>query len=125
LADAIEQQWQRSDNTKILQLCRHHLRSMGEFGKAPGQIDTLVLGCTHYPFALNELRSLVGETVQIIDNGEPVARHAKKVLADKGLTAVSGIGGIALFATGETGSLQHAADMWLGHAAQPVCQAQV
>ncbi len=125
LADAIEQQWQRSDNTKVLQLCQHHLRAMGEFGEAPGQIDTLVLGCTHYPFALNELRSLVGKTVQIIDNGEPVARHAQKVLADKELTAVSGMGGIALFATGETGSLQHAADMWLAQASQAVTTAKV
>jgi glutamate racemase len=125
LADAIEQQWQRSDNTEVVQLCQNHLRSMGVFGTAPGQIDTLVLGCTHYPFALNELRSLVGETVQIVDNGEPVARHTQKVLKDQGLAALSGSGGIALFATGETANLQHAADMWLGHAAQPVCQAQV
>lgn len=113
LADAIEQQWQRNDTSHVLALCEQHVAAMGAFGVAPGQIDTLVLGCTHYPFAVHTLRALVGDAVQIVDTGAPVARHAHKVLADKGLLAASGSGGITLFATGDTGNLQHAADTWL------------
>ena len=113
LADAIEQQWQHSDKQPVQALCQRYLQAMGAFGNATGQIDTLVLGCTHYPFAMPILRSLVGPAVQIVDTGEPVARHALKVLTDKGLALGSGPSGISLLATGEVGSLQHAADSWL------------
>ena len=125
LADAIEQQWQRNDASQVLALCEQHVAAMGAFGHAPGHIDTLVLGCTHYPFAVHTLRALVGDAVQIVDTGAPVARHAHKVLADKGLLAVSGSGGITLFATGDMGNLQHAADMWLPRFALTVNTAAV
>ena len=52
LAIAIEQQTEKSlnDTQAIDALCAHYVASMGSFGLAPGQIDTLVLGCTHYVF---------------------------------------------------------------------------
>ncbi|MGI4985535.1 MAG: glutamate racemase, partial [Janthinobacterium lividum] len=37
--------------------------------------DTLALGCTHYPFLIPLIRSLVGERLHIIDNSTPVARQ--------------------------------------------------
>lgn len=37
--------------------------------------DTLVLGCTHYPFLLQTIRSLVGEGIQIIEPSAAVARE--------------------------------------------------
>ncbi len=51
LADAIE----REDTTKIIALCAKYMGAMGQFGTQGGQIDTLVLGCTHYPFASEHL----------------------------------------------------------------------
>ena len=47
LADAIE----RDDAIKTEALCAYFTRAMGQFGLNPGEMDTLVLGCTHYPFA--------------------------------------------------------------------------
>ena len=37
--------------------------------------DTLILGCTHYPFLSPLLRQIVGEAVTLIDTGAAVARH--------------------------------------------------
>jgi glutamate racemase len=37
--------------------------------------DTLILGCTHYPFLSNLIRDVAGEQVILIDTGEAVARH--------------------------------------------------
>lgn len=37
--------------------------------------DTLILGCTHYPFLSHLIREVVGEQVTLIDTGEAVARH--------------------------------------------------
>lgn len=37
-----------------------------------GSIDTLVLGCTHYPYLLNEIRSIVGDRIAIISQSDIV-----------------------------------------------------
>jgi len=113
LADAIEQQWQHADNTRVQALCKKYVNAMGGFGTQPGQIDTLVLGCTHYPFAMHELRMLVGPDVQMVDTGAPVARHTQSVLDAEGLVRDSGQGSVALLATGDVKNLQQAAQMWL------------
>ncbi len=47
-------------------------------------IDQLVLGCTHYPFLIPALRSLLPGHVKIVDCGLPVARQTQAVLAAKG-----------------------------------------
>lgn len=44
------------------------------------QIDYLVLGCSHYPFLIPQIREIVGDKVTIIDSGEAVARQTKAVL---------------------------------------------
>jgi glutamate racemase len=43
-------------------------------------VDTLVLGCTHYPFVTPIIRKLVGPDVTIIDPAPAVARQTKRVL---------------------------------------------
>ncbi len=48
-------------------------------------IDTLVLGCTHYPFLLPLLRSILGPEIQIIDPAPAVARQVQRVLSNKEL----------------------------------------
>jgi glutamate racemase len=53
---------------------------MGQFGSKEGQVDTLVLGCTHYPFAADLLQARVGPSVRLVDTGEPVARHTRQLL---------------------------------------------
>ena len=44
------------------------------------RIDTVVLGCTHYPYLIPVLRELLPEQVTIIDSGEAVARQTRAVL---------------------------------------------
>ncbi len=114
LADAIEQQWQPGGNEAVQVLCRQYLAQMGAFGNTPGEIDTLVLGCTHYPFANRELQSLTGGAVRLIEPGAPVAKRVQQVLLDKGLTAQTDAGQLQLLATGETRNLQEAVRHWLG-----------
>lgn len=48
-------------------------------------IDTLVLGCTHYPLLRNTIQKVIGENVQLIDSGVETARVVKKILEDNDL----------------------------------------
>ena len=52
-------------------------------------VDTIVLGCTHYPFAIPVIRKIVGPDVRIIDPAPSVARHTRAVLAENGLLNLS------------------------------------
>lgn len=108
LADAIE----RNDAAQIHALCAHYTRAIGHFGTEPGEVDTLVLGCTHYPFASQILQALVGPRVHLVDNGEPVARQTGRMLGSPSLD--SRPGQCQLFSTGDPVTLQNAAKRWLG-----------
>lgn len=45
-------------------------------------IDYLVLGCSHYPYLIPQIKKILPKHIQIIDSGEAVARQTKKVLND-------------------------------------------
>lgn len=85
-----------------------------EFGNQAGQIDTLVLGCTHYPLARPHLRALLGPAVQIIDNGQAVARQTRRRLQADLADARQPAGPPRLLSTGSPHALQTAASRWLG-----------
>ena len=45
-----------------------------------GKLDAVVLGCTHYPFARNAIRRVLGENVVLLDGGEGTARETRRRL---------------------------------------------
>jgi glutamate racemase len=109
LAEAIE----REDAPKTETLCAKYTQAMGKFGTAPGQIDTLVLGCTHYPFAQARLRALLGSHVQLIDSGVPVARQTRRVLQTHSMLAHKREQRIQFYTTGQSAILHSAVQRWL------------
>jgi len=52
-------------------------------------IDTLVLGCTHYPILKEVIQDVVGAQVELIDSGEATAVEVKALLRDKGLARLT------------------------------------
>ncbi len=49
------------------------------------KVDTLVLGCTHYPLLKRVISKVMGKEVKLIDSAEETAVEVKKVLTQKGL----------------------------------------
>jgi glutamate racemase len=47
--------------------------------------DTIVLGCTHYPFVKHVIQEIVGDKITLIDTGAAVAKQLKRQLEEKGL----------------------------------------
>ncbi|MFT4195636.1 glutamate racemase [Ottowia sp.] len=115
LAAAIE----RLDTPEIIAASARWTGAIGRFGSEPGQIDMLVLGCTHYPLVRPQIAALVGPQVTLIDSGEAVARQTERVLRSTGLLRTPGQadGRLHLLASGSTAALQRAARHWLGWAA--------
>ncbi len=46
-------------------------------------IDYLVLGCSHYPYLIPQIKKILPKHIQIIDSGEAVARQTQSVLKEK------------------------------------------
>ncbi len=114
LADAIE----HADAIKTIAACANSTGSMGLFGLKKGAMDTLVLGCTHYPFAIDTLRPLVGEHVVFLEGGAPVARQTRRLLTERNWLALapadaSPIAPPVFCTTGDANNLKTAVQRWL------------
>ena len=44
------------------------------------KIDTLILGCTHYPILRNTISKVIGKKIKLIDSGEEAAKEVKRLL---------------------------------------------
>ena len=76
-------------------LAEHEVaRLMAEEYLAPfreTEMDTLVLGCTHYPLLKATLALVLGPEVALIDSAEPTVRRLGDLLRETGLSAKSGV----------------------------------
>lgn len=105
LAPLVEEGW---EDTEIARL------AVARYCQDFTDIDTLVLGCTHYPFAQEELRAHAGAGVRLVETGEPVARQARRLLEAAGLLKPPPARGkVTLLTTGSQAQLESAAKRWL------------
>lgn len=85
------------------------------------QIDTLVLGCTHYPLLAEVIHHVAGPDVRLVDSAEETAREVAAVLEARGLCAARKEGGSHRFlASDAPGNLARAGERFLGHALSDV-----
>ena len=91
------------EGEEVDQLLRQAVNPMLEQGA-----DTLVLGCTHYPFIIPALRRITGPDIQIIDPSPAIARQAARVLADRNLQEeLAKTGKTTYLTTGEATDFAH------------------
>jgi glutamate racemase len=76
----VEEGWTEHDATRLI--AREYLAPMIE-----AEIDTLVLGCTHYPLLKPLLAAVLGPGVTLIDSAEETAAETARTLASKHLAA--------------------------------------
>lgn len=120
LAEAIERSVQDAGSLRQVEaMCFTSLKAMGPFGQQAGEIDTLVLGCTHYPLVSDILRRLLGAQVQMLEPGAPVALQTRRLLQAQSLLSERAEGGVALRTSGHAATLAKAALRWLPANARP------
>jgi glutamate racemase len=71
-----------TDSAAVRQRLEGYLAPMLEAGA-----DTLVLGCTHYPFLSGTIRALAGDRLALVDTGSAIARQLARKLTEHGLAA--------------------------------------
>ena len=107
---------EKFNNTKIIEQIGHGLVTLienGEINSAQmdkllrnylqpmidAKIDYLVLGCSHYPYLIPQIKKIIPEEIKIIDSGEAVARQVKNVLIKNDLLNNKGNKGNCIFYT--------------------------
>ena len=89
------------DGEKTRQILDDALRDM--LGRG---LDTLVLGCTHYPFVIPLIKEIAGENVRVIDPAPAVARQVEYRLVSKNAKSTRNVKGkIQLYTSGDVAKL--------------------
>ena len=78
-------------------------------------IDTLILGCTHYPLLESYIKKELGEAVTIISSAEETAIELSTILQHKGILSDNLNPKHRFFTTGSVLSFEHIAERWLGY----------
>lgn len=73
-------------------------------GEYAGTVDSVVLGCTHYPFVARQIRRVLGD-VPLFDGGAGTARRLRSLLEDAGLLSHSTQAGRVEFRSSLEGSV--------------------
>lgn len=95
------------DAPALREAIRNHTAALRDAG-----VDTVVLGCTHYPFVRHHIEHAVGPDVVVVDTAEAVARHAATRFA--GLAARDACDApVRLLTTGDADRLRRTARHWL------------
>jgi len=76
----VEEGW--LDNKAIRDVAKIYLEDFKHKG-----IDTLILGCTHYPLLKKVIREILGKDVALVDSGSEVALAVKRILNQQKLSA--------------------------------------
>jgi len=90
-------------------------------------VDTVVLGCTHYPFVASAIQATLGPSVKLVDTSDAVANQTATLALQANRVRqcaedpdsairVSKMPPICMWTTGSVEALQHVAQAWLGWA---------
>lgn len=89
----------QADSEETLELLAKHLEPIQDAGS-----DTLVLGCTHYPFLRKSIRKLLGDSISLIDTSDAVVRQLKRQLENLEKSIDQDKHGSVLFLSSKDGS---------------------
>lgn len=79
----VEEGWFQEEATK--QIARTYLEDLKK-----ADVDTLILGCTHYPLLRKVIQDTMGEKVLLVDSAKEIADKVKMILTQNGMTRTNG-----------------------------------
>ena len=89
------------------------------------KIDTLILGCTHYPLLEEVVGQIMGPEVTLVDSGAQAARQLKASLTERDALCGQRQGSITLYASDVTGDFGALAPQFLREPAPKVLEVDI
>lgn len=90
-------------------VCKEYLAPIKAFG-----VDTLILGCTHFPIISKIIQNIMGDDVTLIDSGYEAALEAKRVLSKLGLEREGKRDKVEYYVTSQPDNFDQVANIFLG-----------
>ena len=97
------------DNFVTNNVCKEYLAPIKAFG-----VDTLILGCTHFPIISKIIQNIMGDDVKLIDAGYETALEVKKVLKTLNLERTKPRDLVEYYVTSEPENFDQVANIFLG-----------
>ena len=108
----VENGWIERDNEATVAVARRYLQPLQEAG-----VDTIILGCTHFPLLAPVLSDILGDGVTLINSGEACAARCESVLRESNALCDGGAGGCQFYVSDSPDGFVSVAEMFLG---QPI-----
>lgn len=109
----VEEGW--TENPVTIQVARTYLKPI-----LKNRIDTLVLGCTHYPLLKKTLQRVAGKSIRLIDSAEETAREVEQLLRKTNqLNPSPRRGSATYYVTDKPASFSRLGQQFLGHVITP------
>ncbi len=108
----VENGWIERDNEATVAVARRYLKPMQDVG-----VDTLILGCTHFPLLSPVLSDILGDGVTLINSGEACAVRCESVLRERDALCDGTEGGCSFYVSDRPDGFVSVAEMFLG---QPI-----
>ena len=105
----VEEGWYSADDVVVLNTVERYLKPLLEKG-----IDTLILGCTHYPVLSEAIAKIAGDKVTLINMGVPVSEYVKEYLAANDMLNSQKGGQTNFFVSDKADSFRNIASILLG-----------
>lgn len=80
------------------------MRVLEKFKKE--RVDTVALGCTHFPLVRESMQRILGNDILLLDSGAAIARHVKRVLDKNNIVSTSDKGTYTFYTTGSVQIIQ-------------------
>lgn len=105
----VEEGWVSKDNPAVYETAKRYLEPI----KAAG-VDTLILGCTHYPLLKEVIADIMGDNVTLINMGEATAAAVADYINENGLASDKKGADYRFMATDKTASFMTTASLLMG-----------
>ncbi len=105
----VENGWIASDDEVAVPMVRRYVATV----KAAG-VDTLILGCTHFPLLAPIIQRELGDSVTLIDSGRETAIHCARVLREQDMLAERNNGTCRFLVSDRPEGFSRTAEIFLG-----------
>lgn len=105
----VEEGLTETNNNIALETVKHYLLPLAEKG-----IDTLILGCTHFPILKNVISSVLGDEVNLVDIGATTARSVAYFLSENNMLSDEKCSQYKFFVSDRTEGFSSVASRFLG-----------
>lgn len=109
LVTLVENNWIDTDDYISREIIKRYCAPLLEEG-----VDTIILGCTHFPHLAPLIQSVVGSGITLIDSGYEAVMEAKRILSENKMSNISGKGEARYFVSDKIQNFSNMANTLLG-----------